>query len=500
MPFRTLLAGLIAAVALPALATPQPIDATDLWIKADESGWGVSVFHQGDTLFASLFVYGPDGQPKWYTASGMTGGPTSYAGALAEATGPYLGASSFDPNAVTRRVVGSMVMTLDETGATLTYSVDGTQVTKRVTRFSMRSVPVAARYGALVQPASAGRGEVLVLDQHLSGFVDNATTLNMSSDSNRTGSCDFVSTSRTQNGESVSASGNSRCTGDPQPPQIPWSMTADPTPHGFTGTFSGNIGDAKGLVGARIAVASGFTPRLQGTGYINDLWFPPNEGGWGLNLIEQGDMAFATLFVYDAQNRPHWYSASQLGAGTQGGRPSWSGPLEESTGPYFGAPFNATQVARRVVGSMSFVLQENGDGSLSYTVNGVTVTKTVNRFAFRKNDLSGSYQGHVVMRADDPRGGSYDDATFTIDDQGDRVNMHIVIFTGPTCDFAGRSIQYGSQRSVYGTYTCQGGAQGTFEMNDLMVTAQGFTGTYQGPAGHISGLITKGHMSGARRG
>ena len=34
---------------------------------------------------------------------------------------------------------------------------------------------------------------------------------------------------------------------------------------------------------------------------------------------------------------------------------------------------------------MTFVLQQNGDGSLSYTVNGVTVTKTVNRFAFRKN-------------------------------------------------------------------------------------------------------------------
>jgi hypothetical protein len=274
-------------------------------------------------------------------------------------------------------------------------------------------------------------------------------------------------------------------------------MTVDPTPHGFTGTFSGNMGNAKALDQARFAVASMSAPSLQGTGYINDLWFPPNEGGWGLNLIEQGDTAFATLFVYDAQNRPRWYSASQLGAGTQGGRPSWSGSLEESTGPYFGGLFNASQVVRRVVGTMTFVLRENGDGSLQYTVNGVTVTKTVNRFAFRKNDLSGSYQGHVVARGDDPRGATYDDATFTIDDQGDRVNMHISIFTGPTCDFAGQSIQYGSQRSVYGTTTCAGGTR--FEMNDLMVTAQGITGSYQGPAGHIGGLITNGSISGARR-
>jgi hypothetical protein len=496
MSCRFLFAAAILSLALPVFATPQPIDATDLWIKPDESGWGLSVFHQGDTLFASLFVYGPDGQPKWYTASNLSPGPTTYSGPLVEATGPYLGAPSFDPNAVTRRVVGTMTMRLDATGADLTYSVDGTQVSKRVQRFSMRPIRLEGRFGALVQPAGGGRSEILVLDQHLT-LVDNGSTFTWDTGSNRTSGCTFIGTSRSQDGEYVSASGNGRCGTDPQPPQIPWSMTIDQTPHGFTGTFSGNIGDAKGLTQARFAVASWSAPKLQGAGYVNDLWFPPGEGGWGLNLIEQGDTAFATLFVYDAQNRPHWYSASQLVAGTQGGRPSWSGSLEESTGPYFGGVFNPAQVTRRVVGAMTFVLQENGDGSLSYAVNGTTVTKTVNRFAFRKNDLSGSYQGHVVMRGGDPRGASYDDATFTIDDQGDRVNMHIAIFTGPTCDFAGQSIQYGSQRSVYGTTTCAGGTR--FELNDLMVTAQGITGSYQGPAGHIGGLITNGSISGARR-
>src|SRR4051794_13939962 len=58
MSLLRLLAALIASIAMSAFATPQPIDATDLWINPDESGWGVSVFHQGDTLFASLFVYG----------------------------------------------------------------------------------------------------------------------------------------------------------------------------------------------------------------------------------------------------------------------------------------------------------------------------------------------------------------------------------------------------------------------------------------------------------
>src|SRR3954453_19595354 len=101
MQLRALLFAAALIAPLPSLATPQPIDATGLWINTDESGWGVSVYHQGDTLFASLFVYGPDGQPKWYTASGMTGGGASYSGALAEATGPYFGATaSFNPGAV----------------------------------------------------------------------------------------------------------------------------------------------------------------------------------------------------------------------------------------------------------------------------------------------------------------------------------------------------------------------------------------------------------------
>src|SRR6185369_13191833 len=257
-------------------------------------------YHQGATLFASLFLYGPDGQPKWYTASALDGGGTTYSGPLTEATGPYFGAASFDPNAVTRRTVGALTMTLDETGANVTYSVDGTQVSKRVQRFSMRPLPLVGHYGALVQPAGGGRGEVMVLDQHISGVTDTGTTFSWETDSNRTSSCSFAGTSETQYGEAISASGMGRCGGDPQPPSKPWSLRFDPTPHGFTGRFSGDIGDADGLSQARFAAAGASAPNLQGTGYANDLWFPMNEGGWGLNLIEQGDAAFATLFVYDA--------------------------------------------------------------------------------------------------------------------------------------------------------------------------------------------------------
>ncbi|HSW83250.1 MAG TPA: hypothetical protein VLH12_07235 [Usitatibacter sp.] len=484
-------AALIAWFAIPAFATPQPIDATGLWMNPAESGWGISVFHQGDTLFASLFVYGPDGQPKWYTASGMAGGPATYSGALVEATGPYFGASSFDSNAVTRRIVGTMTLALDDTSANVTYTVDGTQVSKRVQRFSMRPLNLSGAYFAVeLQPASVSGTEIVRLDQHLQ-ISDNGTAMTMSSDSNSTSACTFDVSSRTQNGETVTASGTYHCGGS----SGPFSMTVDPTPHGFAGTFTGN-----GITQGRIAAALRTPPKMQGNGWLDDLWFPWNEGGWGLNLIDQGDTAFATLFVYDAQNRPHWYSASQLTAGMQSDRVAWSGSLEESTGPYFGAPFDPSRVSRQVVGNMSLSIAPNENAFLTYTVNGLTISKEAGRFAFRWQNLTGSYRGHVVMRTDDPRGLSYDDAQITIDDHGDdTMSMSIDIATGPKCNFTGRGPQFGKQREVSGTYTCQDGTQGLWVMNDVMVTAAGFTGTYSGPAGHIGGRITNGHISGARR-
>ena len=63
------LRGWIAAMAcmtLNAFATPQPVDMTGLWLRGDESGWGLYLAHQGDTGLRckSLVVfYEQSGQP-----------------------------------------------------------------------------------------------------------------------------------------------------------------------------------------------------------------------------------------------------------------------------------------------------------------------------------------------------------------------------------------------------------------------------------------------------
>jgi hypothetical protein len=44
------------------------VDWTDLWRDPSESGWGVNLVQSDAFMFATFFIYGPSGQPTWYTA------------------------------------------------------------------------------------------------------------------------------------------------------------------------------------------------------------------------------------------------------------------------------------------------------------------------------------------------------------------------------------------------------------------------------------------------
>lgn len=104
---------------------------TALWWNPNESGWGVNVNHQGNILFATLFTYAPNGQPMWYFMSdgNQQSGTQSFSGTLYSASGPIpLQSSQLAP-------VGTMTFTFsDANDGTLTYTVNGTQVTKQITK------------------------------------------------------------------------------------------------------------------------------------------------------------------------------------------------------------------------------------------------------------------------------------------------------------------------------------------------------------------------------
>jgi YVTN family beta-propeller protein len=116
---------------------PQAVNTQGLWWGANgsESGWGLNVTHQGDTLFATWFTYDAQGRDLWLVMSnGARTATNTYEGALYRTTGPAFG-SPFDPARVGRTQVGAATLTFtDANTGTLVATVDGTQIRKSISR------------------------------------------------------------------------------------------------------------------------------------------------------------------------------------------------------------------------------------------------------------------------------------------------------------------------------------------------------------------------------
>ena len=139
MNWRRALAPILAVIATNCWGTTFGTDNSDLWSNENEQGWGVNIIQQADTLFATFFVYGPDGKPSWYVASsvaftGNNAGVVTYSGALYQTSGPWFG-GSFNPSAVGVRSAGTVTFSFDTIrSGTVTYTIDDTTVSKAITR------------------------------------------------------------------------------------------------------------------------------------------------------------------------------------------------------------------------------------------------------------------------------------------------------------------------------------------------------------------------------
>lgn len=151
-PFHSRLLPLLATVlALPAAATTSSTDYTDLWYRGEsESGWGVNVIQQGDIIFATFFVYGSDGTPRWFVlpdgrSVASSPGQNQFTGALYQTQGTFYGSPWGGPPANTQ--VGTATFSFNSpTTGTLTYSVSGVNVTKSIVRQTWRGNTLTGNY------------------------------------------------------------------------------------------------------------------------------------------------------------------------------------------------------------------------------------------------------------------------------------------------------------------------------------------------------------------
>jgi hypothetical protein len=127
-----------AASCLPSTASrATATNYQDLWWNPAESGWGINVTHQDNTLFATLFTYDASGRDLWLVMSaGNRQSDGSFLGDLYRTTGPPFNANPFTPigpGNVTN--VGTMRLRFtDGNNGTLTYTYNGAPVTKSITR------------------------------------------------------------------------------------------------------------------------------------------------------------------------------------------------------------------------------------------------------------------------------------------------------------------------------------------------------------------------------
>jgi hypothetical protein len=253
---------------------PMPSSQTALWWNPSESGWGLNLNHQGNTLFGTLFTYDANHAPLWLVLSSgaMQSDGVTFTGDLYQTTGPAFNANPFTPiGAANLTRVGTMTVSFyDVNSGSLSYTMNGAEVSKSIQR------QVFGSRAASCLPTTASRASA--------------------------------------------------------------------------------------------------------TNY-QDLWWNAAESGWGLNVTHQDNTLFATLFTYDASGKGLWLVMS---GGQRQSDGSYSGDLFRTSGPAFNAnpftPIGAGNVT--TVGTMRLRFSDGLNGTLTYTYNGASVTKSITRQVF----------------------------------------------------------------------------------------------------------------------
>lgn len=248
---RGLFVGILLALvaSLPtAWATSFTTDQSDVWSVVGEDGWGYQIVQRGSVIFVTMYVYGPSTAPIWYTATLFYAGNFVWNGDLFVSSGPWFGTQPFNPSAVGRRKVGTMKWTaLTTTTGQLQYDVDGTNVVKNATRFSLALDDFSGRYGGGLHSQATGCANAgfngTVENMGVLNITQNGTALTMTSLPTSGGSCTFVGT-LTQSGQMGAVIGSYSCSsGDGGSFQI-FEMQVNIT--GITGRFVGSSNVAAG--------------------------------------------------------------------------------------------------------------------------------------------------------------------------------------------------------------------------------------------------------------
>jgi hypothetical protein len=235
------------------------------------------------------------------------------------------------------------------------------------------------------------------------------------------------------------------------------------------------------------------------------MWYDPAQPGWGMSLTQQGETIFAALFVYDANHNPQWFVASNIvdmgGPGNFLNGEIHGGTLYRTNGPTFTMPADTTTLSATPVGTIQIsYTQPTNNLVIAYTVNGVTVNKTIGPQTWGSNapQLVGTFSGSISIASI-----SSCPATPMSLQQVQRMTVQagatpeaITIFwsTGidTGCSISGTYAQRGQYGTLSGPVMCGPipapmTSVGTFDITQMTISSTGFSGflnyTQQTPTG-----------------
>ena len=114
------------------------------------------------------------------------------------------------------------------------------------------------------------------------------------------------------------------------------------------------------LFAAAIGTTAAASAVVTGPNY-SDMWSNAQEPGWGLTIDHQGTALLGTLFIYNKFGLATWYTVvmRQDSVGPNN-VVTYSGVLNETTGPAVGQPFDPALVVYREVGRLTHRVRRCG--------------------------------------------------------------------------------------------------------------------------------------------
>jgi hypothetical protein len=236
---------------------------------------------------------------------------------------------------------------------------------------------------------------------------------------------------------------------------------------------------------------------------LTDLWWNPNESGWGVTATHQANIVFLTFFIYGQNGQALWLSSAASYASTDAsGDLIYSGTLYQNTGPWFATSFNPASVAATPVGSATFTVTAVNNATLSYSVNGLQVTKSLVRQAFQFNNvINGNYFGGFIGDTSGcalPSNNGHFEVESLVGISGTTSNTQVSIQgSNGSCTFRGPYTQAGRMGRVDGTVSCTLGQVGSVVIFEVEANSSALSARYN--ASYTNGCRESGHFGGVRR-